>query len=148
MDSEACGEVLCGLPVFTQDGKAIHQVYVHGIWMDKSELPNAEFERCVGGTGYVAVVERTPTKMQFPMASDETINTTFLSLRAINSSRSANLSSRLRCNYFLAFVALCFLSAQDGAYATGARTLSPHPVAVRVLSRALNSHKTNEPSKT
>ncbi len=50
------------------DEKPVHQVTVHGFWMDKTELSNEQFEAFVRATGYVTVAERKPDPKDFPGA--------------------------------------------------------------------------------
>src|ERR1043166_8829532 len=40
------------------DSGPIHKVTVHGFWMDKTEVTNAEFAKFVEATGYVTVAEK------------------------------------------------------------------------------------------
>src|SRR5579863_6476683 len=48
------------------DARPIHEVTVHGFWMDSTEVTNEEFARFVKATGYVTVAERVPDPKQFP----------------------------------------------------------------------------------
>jgi formylglycine-generating enzyme required for sulfatase activity len=48
------------------DARPIHRVYVDSIWMDKTDVTNAEFEKFVKATGYVTVAERKPRAKDFP----------------------------------------------------------------------------------
>src|SRR5207237_991437 len=61
----------------SEDGNAdeqpVHQVTVHGFWMDKTEVTNEAFEKFVAATGYLTVAERTPTKKDFPDAPPEAL---------------------------------------------------------------------------
>jgi formylglycine-generating enzyme required for sulfatase activity len=49
-----------------EDARPIHQVYVDGFWMDKTDVTNAQFERFVKATGYVTVAEHKPPAEDFP----------------------------------------------------------------------------------
>ena len=49
-----------------RDAIPIHQVYVDGFWLDKTEVTNEEFEKFVKATSYITIAERTPTKEEFP----------------------------------------------------------------------------------
>lgn len=48
------------------DTRPIHRVAVSGIWMDKTEVTNAQFEAFVKATGYVTIAERKPNPADFP----------------------------------------------------------------------------------
>jgi formylglycine-generating enzyme len=48
------------------DAKPVHKVYVDGLWMDQTEVTNAQFAKFVAATGYVTVVERQPDPQKFP----------------------------------------------------------------------------------
>jgi sulfatase modifying factor 1 len=48
------------------DARPIHRVYVDGLWMDKTDVTNAQFARFVKATGYVTVAERKPRAEDFP----------------------------------------------------------------------------------
>ena len=52
----------------TQDARPIHRVYVDGVFIDKTDVTNAEFEKFVKATGYVTVAERKPRAGDFPGA--------------------------------------------------------------------------------
>src|SRR5262249_9600118 len=41
------------------DARPIHRVRVHGFWMDRTEVTNAQFARFAAATGYVTVAERS-----------------------------------------------------------------------------------------
>jgi sulfatase modifying factor 1 len=49
-----------------EDARPIHQVYVDGFWMDKTDVTNAQFARFVKATGYVTIAERKPSAEDFP----------------------------------------------------------------------------------
>src|SRR5262245_36171784 len=49
-----CGD--CGMP----DALPVHLVSVDGIWMDRTPVTNAQFEKFVKATGYLTVAERKP----------------------------------------------------------------------------------------
>jgi sulfatase modifying factor 1 len=57
----------------TEDARPVHQVYVDGFFMDKTDVTNAEFAKFVKATGYVTVAERTPTAAEFPGAPPENL---------------------------------------------------------------------------
>lgn len=57
----------------TEDARPIHQVYVNGFWMDKTDVTNAQFEKFVRATGYVTVAERKPRSEDFPGAPPENL---------------------------------------------------------------------------
>src|SRR5215831_17848652 len=44
----------------------LHQVTLHGFFLDVHEVTNAEFERFVKATGYVTDAERKPTAAELP----------------------------------------------------------------------------------
>lgn len=37
----------------TEDSRPIHRVYVDGLWMDKTDVTNRQFEEFVKATGYL-----------------------------------------------------------------------------------------------
>ena len=53
------------------DEQPVHPVTVSGLWMDKTEVTNEQFERFVRETGYVTVAERRPDPKEFPNAPPE-----------------------------------------------------------------------------
>lgn len=55
------------------DEQPVHEVYVDGFWMDRTEVTNEEFERFVRATGYVTVAERKPDARDFPDALPENL---------------------------------------------------------------------------
>lgn len=57
----------------TFDSRPIHRVYVHGFFMDRTDVTNAEFARFVKATGYVTVAERKPRAEDFPGAPPENL---------------------------------------------------------------------------
>ena len=73
MGGDPASEGLCGMPGLVRDATPIHEVYVDGFWMDKTEVTNEEFEMFVKATGYVTVAERAPTKEEFPTAPIENL---------------------------------------------------------------------------
>jgi formylglycine-generating enzyme len=73
MGSDAACESLCGLPGVTRDAVPIHEVYVDGFWMDKTDVTNEKFQEFINATGYVTVAERAPTKEEFPTAPPENL---------------------------------------------------------------------------
>ncbi|HEY2800450.1 MAG TPA: SUMF1/EgtB/PvdO family nonheme iron enzyme, partial [Chthoniobacterales bacterium] len=56
------------MPMPSNDAEPIHRVRVDGFWMDKTEVTNEQFVKFVAATAYVTVVERAPTKEEFPDA--------------------------------------------------------------------------------
>ena len=73
MGGDAASEGLCGLPGLVRDATPVHQVYVDGFWMDRTEVTNEEFERFVKATGYITVAEKAPTKEDFPTVPIENL---------------------------------------------------------------------------
>jgi len=73
MGGDPASEGICGMPGIISDAAPVHQVYVDGFYMDKTEVTNEEFEKFVKATGYVTVAERTPTKEEFPTAPIENL---------------------------------------------------------------------------
>jgi formylglycine-generating enzyme required for sulfatase activity len=55
------------------DARPIHRVYVDGLWMDRTEVTNADFADFVRATGYITVAERTPRASDFPGAPPENL---------------------------------------------------------------------------
>jgi formylglycine-generating enzyme len=53
------------------DARPIHRVSVQEIWMDKTEVTNAQFAKFVAATGYVTLAERKPTAEDFPGVPSE-----------------------------------------------------------------------------
>ncbi len=51
------------------DARPIHRVYVDGLWMDKTDVTNAQFARFVKATGYKTIAERKPQPKDFPGAA-------------------------------------------------------------------------------
>src|SRR5271155_2204814 len=43
-----------------EDARPIHRVYVDGLWMDKTDVTNAQFAQFVKATGYKTIAERKP----------------------------------------------------------------------------------------
>lgn len=52
-----------------EDARPLHLVYVHGFWMDQTEVTNREFARFVEATGYVTEAERQPDIREYPAVS-------------------------------------------------------------------------------
>ena len=48
------------------DSRPLHQVYVDGLWMDKTDVTNAQIEKFVNATGYVTAAKRELTAAAFP----------------------------------------------------------------------------------
>lgn len=59
-------------PMFV-DAQPVHQVQMHGFWIDCTEVTNAAFERFVDATGYVTVAERKPRAEDYPGAPAEAL---------------------------------------------------------------------------
>src|SRR5499427_6580968 len=57
----------------TEDARPIHRVYVDGVFMDITDVTNAQFAAFVKATGYVTVAERTPRAEDFPAAPPENL---------------------------------------------------------------------------
>src|SRR5215472_13015382 len=63
----------CEMPMASNDAGPIHRVRVDGFLMDATAVTNEQFEKFVKATSYVTVAERTPTKEEFPTASEENL---------------------------------------------------------------------------
>jgi formylglycine-generating enzyme required for sulfatase activity len=57
----------------TLDSRPVHQVFVDGFFMDKTDVTNAEFEKFAKATGYVTVAERKPRAEDYPGALPENL---------------------------------------------------------------------------
>ena len=57
----------------TRDSRPIHRVYIHGFFMDKTDVTNAEFAKFVKTTGYVTVAERKPRPEDYPEVPPENL---------------------------------------------------------------------------
>ena len=57
----------------TGDSRPIHQVYVDGFWIDKTEVTNEQFAKFVKATGYVTIAERKPRPEDYPGAPPENL---------------------------------------------------------------------------
>ncbi len=55
------------------DARPIHRVYVHGFFMDRTDVTNRQFAAFVRATHYVTVAERTPRAEDFPGAPPENL---------------------------------------------------------------------------
>ncbi|MEL1242492.1 formylglycine-generating enzyme family protein [Flavobacterium flavipallidum] len=66
MGSKKESESLCSIQGVTQDAMPIHQVYVDGFWMDKTEVTNKDFAEFVKATAYVTVAEKKPLPEELP----------------------------------------------------------------------------------
>src|SRR5262249_28433869 len=42
------------------DEKPAHRIRVGGLWMDETDVPNAQFQKFVEATGYVTTAEKPP----------------------------------------------------------------------------------------
>ena len=73
MGSDVTSEGLCCQQGTTRDSQPVHRVYVDGLWMDKTEVTNAQFSKFVSETRYVTIAERTPTQAEFPDAPPENL---------------------------------------------------------------------------
>lgn len=49
-----------------EDARPIHRVYVDGLWMDKTDVTNAQFAKFVKATGYKTIAECKPEAKDFP----------------------------------------------------------------------------------
>jgi formylglycine-generating enzyme required for sulfatase activity len=57
----------------TRDSRPIHRAFVHGVFMDKTEVTNAQFAAFVKATRYVTVAERKPRAEDYPGAPPENL---------------------------------------------------------------------------
>lgn len=57
----------------TLDSRPVHRVYVDGLFMDKTDVTNAQFEKFVKATGYVTVAEQKPRAEDYPGAPPENL---------------------------------------------------------------------------
>jgi formylglycine-generating enzyme required for sulfatase activity len=57
----------------TRDSRPIHRVYVHGFFMDRTDVTNADFAKFVQATGYITVAERKPRAEDFPDVPPENL---------------------------------------------------------------------------
>jgi formylglycine-generating enzyme len=73
MGNDIASEAICGSPGVTRDSQPVHQVFVDGFWMDKTDVTNERFDQFVKATHYVTVAERTPTAAEFPTAPPENL---------------------------------------------------------------------------
>jgi formylglycine-generating enzyme required for sulfatase activity len=73
MGASVNGHGSCEMPMASNDTEPIHRVRVDGFFMDKTAVPNEQFEKFVKATGYVTIAERTPTKEEFPTAPQENL---------------------------------------------------------------------------
>ena len=48
------------------DEQPLHDVKLHGFWMDRYEVSNDQFAKFVAATGYVTTAEKAPEASQFP----------------------------------------------------------------------------------
>jgi formylglycine-generating enzyme required for sulfatase activity len=72
MGAEDAAQGLCEVAEPMPDALPVHRVGVHGFWMDRTEVTNAEFARFIAATGYVTVAERPLDPKEFPqLGSDE-----------------------------------------------------------------------------
>jgi len=55
------------------DARPVHRVVVKDFFMDATEVTNKEFAAFVKATGYITVVEKKPTKEEFPDAPEENL---------------------------------------------------------------------------
>ncbi len=61
------------MPMPSNDAEPIHPVRVDGFWMDKTAATNEQFAEFVAATGYFTIVERAPTREEFPTAPAENL---------------------------------------------------------------------------
>jgi formylglycine-generating enzyme required for sulfatase activity len=66
MGCNTSDESLCSIGGVTKDAQPIHQVYLDGFWMDKTEVTNAQFAEFVSQTGYITIAEQKPSQNEFP----------------------------------------------------------------------------------
>jgi len=57
----------------TLDARPIHRVYVDGLYMDRTDVTNAQFANFVKATHYVTVAERKPRSEDFPGAPPQNL---------------------------------------------------------------------------
>jgi sulfatase modifying factor 1 len=62
------GTFLMGSDEFYPEERPVHQVTVHGFWMDRHPVTVADFRSFVHATGYVTVAERLPEYAEYPDA--------------------------------------------------------------------------------
>lgn len=55
------GEMTAAPDKMMSDARPVHRVAIDGLWMDRTEVTNAQFARFVAATGYVTVAEQAPT---------------------------------------------------------------------------------------
>src|SRR5439155_1576279 len=65
------GRFLMGSEIGQRDEKPVHEVYVDGFWMDRTEVSNEDFDRFVRATGYVTVAEQKPDPKLYPQVPAE-----------------------------------------------------------------------------
>jgi formylglycine-generating enzyme len=53
------------------DAQPVREIEIHGFWMDRTEVTNAQFAAFVRATGYVTVAEKPPDPRLFPDAPRE-----------------------------------------------------------------------------
>ena len=66
MGTSQASSGICGPGGDMPDAQPIHRVAVHGFWMDRTDVTNAEFARFVKATGYVTVEEKRPSPQDVP----------------------------------------------------------------------------------
>jgi formylglycine-generating enzyme len=66
------GEFAMGSEHFP-DARPVHRVAVDGLWMDVTEVTNADWKRFTDATGYVTVAERVPRAEDYPGAPPENL---------------------------------------------------------------------------
>ena len=69
------GEFLMGSDhkLAQRNERPAHKARVHGFWMDRTHVTNAQFAEFVKATGYVTIAERAPTAEEFPGAPPENL---------------------------------------------------------------------------
>src|SRR5262249_12831422 len=73
MGAAVGGEGRHGMPMGSNGSQPRQLDYIESVWMDTTQVRNAQFKKFVGATGYVTIAERTPTKEEFPTAPEENL---------------------------------------------------------------------------
>lgn len=67
----AGGDFSMGSDDFYPEERPVHRRTVHGMWVDRHPVTNAEFRRFVKDTGHLTTAETAPSAADFPDASDD-----------------------------------------------------------------------------